>query len=429
MKPSLESERKLVRAVGLKEIIALTINGIIGAGIFAIPATIGKTLGMSSPIAFVIAGFFCANIVLCFAELGGRYDRTGGAYLYAHEAFGELTAFLIGWMYFLARLTSTAALSNTLAGFLSYFMDVDILLRSTVIVTLLLLLGLINYSGIRSSSRVINFLTIAKLVPLLIFIVGGLSLVEWKAFAQAPFPPAKPLSEALLLAMFAFSGFEVIAIPGAEMINPKRNLPLGILIGTAVTIVVYLLIQVVAVATHPGLADSLSPLAEAAERFLGKKGGTLLTVGAFCSTLGTLTSLLLVGPRILYAMALNRQMPEIFSRVHERFRTPHVAILFTTVLGIVIALSGTFTTLATLSAMARLMTYIGAAVALWVLRRRQASPDTFRAPGGFVIPLLTVLLSLFLLSAATLTHWISGSLALLVGLLLYLAGATSKFRR
>src|SRR4051794_26550333 len=114
-------ENQLVRAVGLKEIIALTVNGIIGAGIFALPATTAATLGAASPIAFIGAGLFMIIIVLCFAELGSRYDRTGGAYLYASEAFGGAASFIVGWMYLLARVTSVAALSSALAGFVGYF--------------------------------------------------------------------------------------------------------------------------------------------------------------------------------------------------------------------------------------------------------------------------------------------------------------------
>src|SRR5262245_14576802 len=118
------AEQKLVRAVGRKEIIALTINSIIGAGIFVLPATISALIGIAGSIAFVCAGIFCIFIVLCFAELGGRYDRTGGAYLYASEAFGGVAAFLVGWLYFLARITSIAALTNALIGFLGYFFKI-----------------------------------------------------------------------------------------------------------------------------------------------------------------------------------------------------------------------------------------------------------------------------------------------------------------
>ncbi|HEY4492058.1 MAG TPA: APC family permease [Acidobacteriota bacterium] len=421
---TIASETKLIRAIGLKEIIAMTINGIIGAGIFAVPATIAAILGMASPLAFALAGLCSAIIVICFAELGGKFDRTGGAYLYAYEAFGEQIGFVLGWLYFLARLTSIAALSNAMAGFLSYFVPVDETLRAIVVAFVLVTLGGINYSGIRFSSNIINFLTIAKLLPLFLFIIVGFGLIQWKVLLTTPLPEAGKLSQALLLAIFAFSGFEVIAIPGAEIIQPKRNLPLGILIGTGVTILVYVSIQTVAVSAYEKLAGSQSPLAEAADVILGSKGGSILSAGAFCSTLGTLTSLLLVGPRILYAMALNRQMPAAFNRIHDRFRTPHVTILITTVLAIALALTGTFTALATMSAIVRLLTYIGAAAALIVLRKKQPSPETFRAPVGILFPLLAIVLSVFMLSGATMRQWIAGALAVGVGAILYFFSRT-----
>ena len=131
------AEQKLIRAVGRKEIVALTINSIIGAGIFVLPATVTAIIGIASPIAFVCAGLFCICIVLCFAELGGRYDRTGGAYLYASEAFGGVAAFLVGWLYFLARLTSIAALTNAFIGFIGYFFEIGPPLRAILIIIFL----------------------------------------------------------------------------------------------------------------------------------------------------------------------------------------------------------------------------------------------------------------------------------------------------
>lgn len=414
-----DSEQKLVRAIGLKEIIALTINGVIGAGIFALPADAARILGPVSPFAFVMAGIFAANIVLCFAELGSRFDRTGGAYLYAHEAFGGLIGFLIGWIYFLARLTSTAALTIALAGFVNYFIPLEAYARVAFLVLLLLTLGLINYRGIRFSTRLIDFLTLAKLLPLMLFIIAGLFFVDWQRFAHLPMPEVRPLTQTLLLAMFAFSGFEVIAVPGGEIVDARRTLPLGLLVGTGITILIYVLVQTVAVGTFPGLANSQTPLSSAARLFLGTKGGAILGVGAICSTIGTLTSLLLVAPRILFAMALNFQMPPSFSRIHPRYRTPHVAILFCTLLTIAVTLFGSFTRLATLSAIARIITYIGSAIALLILRKKTTNPEKFRIPGGPVVPLFTILLCLFLLTAATLAHWIAGGVAIAVGLLLY----------
>lgn len=412
-------ERQLVRVVGLKEIIALTVNGIIGAGIFALPATTAAILGPASPLAFVAAGLFMIVIVLCFAELGGRYDRTGGAYLYASEAFGGSAAFIIGWMYFLARVTSVAALSSALAGFAGYFFELVPPYRQFFSLLVLGALGYINYLGIRSSTRVINILTIAKMAPLLILIVAGILLCRWDVYHQVTAPPIRDFARTLLICMFAFSGFEVIAIPGAEMKNPRKDIPKGILIGSGITIAVYLLIQVIAVAALPGIATSKRPLAEAAEQLMGTGGGVLLTVGGICSTVGTLTSLLLVGPRILFAMSLARQMPAPFGHVHERFRTPDASLGAFLAATACLMLLSDFTNLATLSAMARLVTYIGSALALLVLRKKHPAVEGFRAPGGPILPILTTLVSLYLLSAATRDQWIYGTGALVVGFVLY----------
>lgn len=414
------SEKKLIRAVGLKEVVALTINGIIGAGIFALPATAGQILGIASPIAFILAGCFAILIVLCFAELGSRYDRTGGAYLYAHEAFGGAFAFVVGWMYFLARISSVAALSNAMIDFASYFGTIGAGLRIGLILLTFLFLGGVNYIGIKFSSRAINVLTAAKLIPLILFVVTGLFFVEPEVFSGMRFPPVKPLFETLLLAMFVFSGFEIVAVPGGEIVNPQKTVPLGLLAGTIFTIVLYFLIQLVVVATHPDLETAQSPLAEAAAGFMGAAGGNLISAGAIFSTLGCMLLLVLAAPRILYAMSLQDQMPAVLQAVHPRFRTPHLAIALVTLLAALVAVSGKFRELATLSAMARLVTYAGSALALLKLRRTaDASPDTFRVPGGPLIPALTILISLLLLSAATPEQWRTGSIALVAGLLLY----------
>jgi basic amino acid/polyamine antiporter, APA family len=420
------AEQKLIRAVGRKEIIALTINAIIGAGIFVVPATISAILGIASPIAFLFAGLFSIFIVLCFAELGGRYDRTGGAYLYASEAFGGVAAFLVGWLYFLARLTSVAALTNALIGFISYFHEIVSPFRELLITAFLGLLGYLNYRGIRTSSRIINFLTIAKLAPLLTFIIAGFIFMNWDVYKNISLPQLQPFTKALLLCMFVFSGFEVIGIPGGEMTNAKRDIPIGMLIGTGITIAIYLSVQFVIVAIHPAMANSKSPVAEAAQIMLGPNGGTFLAIGAICSVVGTLMGLLLTGPRIIFAMSMQHQMPAFFGRVHPSFRTPSVSIAFFAILCIVVTISSGFANLATLSAMARLVTYIGSALALIVLRKKIPSPDTFRLPGGPAIPILTILLSLFLLTAATREQWIAGIIALIVGLILYLFARKSN---
>ncbi len=420
------SDPGLVRAVGLREIIAITINGIIGAGIFALPAAAGKLLGMASPIAFLIAGAFASIIVLCFAELGSRYDRTGGAYLYALDSFGGAFAFSVGWMFFLARLTSVSALCNAMIGFWTHFFPVITPVREFMILAIFLVVGGTNYIGIRFSSRLINAITAAKLVPLIIFISIGILFVDWKIFSAVRMPALQPLSETLLLAMFVFSGFEITNVAGGEILQPQKNLPRGLLMGALTTVVIYFLIQIVVVATLPDPGSSKSPIADSATGFLGKGAGSLISAGAILSTLGTMLALVLAAPRVLYAMALEKQMPSFLAAIHNRFRTPHVATVLVTAAATLLTITGTFSKLATLSAMARLVTYAGCAIALLKLRKTHPSPGTFRIPGGSVIPVLTIVLSLFLLSAATREQWLIGAAALFASLLFYAVSVVNQ---
>jgi amino acid transporter len=297
-----------------------------------------------------------------------------------------------------------------------------------VIVTVLSILGLINYLGVRLSARVINFLTVAKISSLLLLITAGLILLDLGYLREIRIPPVNSLVQGLLVVMFVFTGFEVIGIPGAEVINPRKNLPLGMLIGTLITVTIYLLIQIVAVGADPQLSTSQRPLAGAAQKLMGTKGGIILSAGAVCSTIGTLMSLILNGSRILFAMAVNEQMPSVLAKVHARFRTPYVSIVFLTLLSIVLTLSGTFTSLATLSALARLMTYIGSALALMILRRKIYSPETFHIPGGPTVPLIAILFSVFLLTGASKLHWITGTAAIVIGLGLYFLGGLRRLR-
>ncbi|PWT92241.1 MAG: amino acid transporter [Acidobacteria bacterium] len=413
------TEEKLIRTVGFKTIVALTINGIIGAGIFALPANTARVLGVASPVAFLIAGLFTLILVLCFAELGGLYDRTGGAYLYASEAFGGMIAFLIGWMYFLARLTSTAALSNALVGFIGFFFPLVTPWREIVIAVALLIFAAINYLGIQLSTRVITGLTIIKLLALASFIFIGIFFVKWEIFRSIEFPSSSNLTTAILPAMYAFTGFEIIAVPSAEYVNPKRNLPLGILGGSSIAIAIYILIQTVAVGVDPNIATSEAPLAQAASLFIGPSGSALISAGAIFSTIGTIIAILLIAPRILYAMALEQQLPSKLATIHPRFRTPSFAIISFTLITLPVAISTSFIKLATLSAMSRLITYIGSAIALLILRPKKSSQDSFRIPGGPTIPVLAILLCLFFLTAATRKDWVAGGIAIIVGLILY----------
>jgi len=417
----------LIRAIGLRGIVALTINGIIGGGIFALPASAAALLGNFSPVAFVAAGFFAICILLCFVELGSRYDRTGGAYLYATEAYPPIVSFLIGWMYFLARLTSTAALAGALPSFVEFFVPLAPVWQKILTITALALLGLVNIRGVKISSRLINFFAVAKLLPLTLLILVGLFVLHRYPPLTLVAPPIEPFARTVLLAMYVFSGFEIVPVPAAEIVRPEITVPRGLLIGTGFTILIYFLIQVVSVTVTPGLASYKAPLTQTALLLMGTRGAILLSAGAIVSSLGTMMAVILVGPRILYAMAIGNQMPSVFKSIHPRYNTPALAIILFIVLAMVISLSGSFTMLATLSAMARMLTYIGTAGALLILRRKLPEKPAFRIAGGPLIPILTILISAGLLLAATKIQWITGLSAVAVGFLIY--GFTLAARR
>ena len=398
------SRPHLIRAVGLFSLTAIAINGMVGSGIFILPAQVAKILGPAALGAYVIAALAVCLIVLCFAEVATLFDRSGGPYLYARAAFGDLVGFEIGWMLLLARLTSVAAISNAFAAYLGFFWPAAAVgIGRVVVITLALgLLAFVNFRGVRQGARMNDILTIAKLAPLLVFVVAGVFLLDGNRTSVWALPPTSALQQASLLLIFAFGGFEFAVVPGEEIVQPKRNLPTALISAIGFVTVLYILIQYVAQGTLPDLASSATPLASASRRFLGALGGILLTVGAVFSTTGTNSALMLVIPRIIYAMAEGRQLPQIFAKVHPTYRTPHIAIAAAAVLGWATAMYSGFAALAAISAIARLLYYIATCLALLVFRRKMPEAARgFSVPGGPIIPVAAVALSIWLLMGST----------------------------
>lgn len=413
---------RLLRAVGLFSLTAMAVNGMVGAGIFVLPAQVAGILGPASLLAYVVAGLAAGLIVLCFAEVGALFDRSGGPYLYARAAFGDWVGFEIGWMLLLSRLTAIGAISNAFASYLGFFWP-DLANgagRIAVITASIGALAAVNYYGVRYGTWVNNLFTIAKLAPLILFVAVGVFWVDPQRLHGGAFPEASGLRQASLLLIFAYGGFEFAVVPGEEVVNIKKNLPIALLSAMGFVTVLYLLIQLVAQGTLPGLASSATPLAAAARQFLGPMGGLLLTAGAVLSTTGTNSGTLLIAPRIVYAMAEGHQLPSIFARVHAAYRTPHVAVVATALLGWVCALSSRFALLAAVSAIARLLCYMATCLALPVLRRKMPEARrTFSIAGGATIPAVALALSAWLLLGSTRTQTEISAVVLLAGAAMY----------
>jgi len=419
---STKQGERLQRGIRKWDLVAVAINGIIGAGIFGLPAKVYALIGTYSLIAFVACAVVVILIILCFAEVSSRFDETGGPYRYAREAFGPAVGFEVGWLTWLARLTAFAANCNLMVSYLGFFWPAanTALGRAVIIVGVVVALAAVNIIGVRQAAITSDLFTIGKLVPMLIFIVAGLFFLNPHAFTFGPSPTAGAFSQSVLLLIYAFTGFEMAVIPAGEIRNPQRNLPRALLIASAVVAVVYIFIQVVCIGTLPELAASSKPLADAAQKFLGTAGAAIISAGAIISIAGNLNILVLSGSRVSFANTEQKQLPSFLARVHRRSFTPHVSIVITASLMMVLTLRSSFVAALTISAIARLVTYAVTCAALPVLRRRSDAPKAmFRLPGGPVIAIAALLLAAWLLANSTKKEAVQATIVAVIGLLIY----------
>jgi amino acid transporter len=417
----------LRRAVGRWQLYGLSINDVIGSGIYLLPAAAALLLGPASLWAVLLAGVAVSLLVLCYAQAASYFDQPGGGYLYAREAFGPFIGFEVGWMLLLTRIASAAALANGLAEAVTHFWPQAASggMRISIVIGSLGLLAGINIIGVRAAARTGVFLAIAKVLPLLLFVAIGAWQVDMSLAAPLAAAPApRALGEAALLLLFAYAGFENLPAAAGEYRNPRRDVPFAMLSMIATVAAIYVSVQWVALGTLPGLAQSQTPLADAAARFGGGWLALVLTVGAAVSILGTNNNTILAGSRYLHAMATDGYGPRVLARIHPRFRTPVLAILAVGMVSLALALSGSFVQLALLSVIARLCAYIGTAVSVLVLRRTHGRrAGALQLPGGATIPVLATLLAIGLLASASLMNLVAGGVALLAGAVVY------RFRR
>jgi amino acid transporter len=418
------SKEGLVRGIRRWDLVAVTINGIIGAGIFGLPSKVYSLIGSYSLIAFFVCALVVMLIILCFAEVSSRFEQTGGPYLYAQAAFGSAVAFEVGWLIWLARLTAFAANCNLMISYLSFFWAPanSGLTRALIIVAVVLILTALNVFGVRQAAIASNIFTIGKLLPMLIFIAVGLFFINPHAFALGARPATGAFSQSVLLLLYAFTGFEMATIPAGEIRDPQKHLPRALLIAMAVIATTYILIQVVCIGTLPELAKSTKPLADAGQRFMGTAGAAMISLGAIISVAGNLNITVLSASRVPFAIAEREQLPPFLARVHKKFFTPHISIIITTLLMLLLTLKSSFVAALTISTIARLVAYAVTCAALPVLRKKTDAPTAhFKLPGGPVIAVAALILSAWLLANSTFTEAWQAAAAAALGFLIYFA--------
>jgi APA family basic amino acid/polyamine antiporter len=427
VKPDLPSAPTLRRELGKWDLTAIGVNQVIGSAIFLLPSQVAAQVGAWSPFAFLAIGLASLLVALCFAEVGSRFEGTGGPYLYTRAAFGRFVGFQVGWMQWVTRVTSQASIANAIALALGFYWPAMTsgAARALTIAAITLTLGGINYRGIRQSAFAINFFTFAKLLPLTIFIVAGLWFVDPGRLTPSGAVSLTQVSTAALLLIFAFGGYDVIGVPAGEATNPRKHLPFAFVVTILAVTAVMTLAQIVALGTLPNLPASKTPLADASLLFLGAAGALLISAGSVVSMTGNNLGAVLTGSRMLFALAENGELPRWFVKIHPRYRTPSNAVIFSTLAALALALSGSFVILAVASAVARLVAYTGACAATLRLRsarfQESVKPATFVIPLGPVVPVLAIAVSLMILAGATNAQLLGGVAGLAAGAVLFVA--------
>jgi amino acid transporter len=407
-------DAQLRRVIGPGTIALNAMNLSIGSGIFALPAAVAAIVGPAALYAYLVCGAAMALVLLCFAELGSTTARSGGGYAYLARTFGPFWAFLAGvllWFGFgvMSDAAIAAAMADTLATMVPALAAP--VPRATVLIGYFFVIVAVNVRGAREGARMAVLLTCLKLVPLALLVVASMPSFTALAVTGGGLPPLEALGKASLLLFFAFTGAEASLSTGGEIRNVRRDVPRGIMLGCAGTILVYLSVHVAAQSVlGAGLAaEGQTPLAAAAAVVLGPWGRGLLLVGGALSMAATVSGDLLATPRALFATAVDGHLPAVLARVHPRFATPWVAIATYGALTCTVALLGGFALLAALASAGLLLVYFFVCLAVLVERRRTTSAGAagqgFRIPGGPVVPVLGMVLVAALLANAKAEEW------------------------
>jgi amino acid transporter len=418
--PTTGRDAALVRALGTWGLAASIVNVTIGGGIFRLPAGAADALGAAAPLAYVLCAVAMGLIVVCFAEAGSRVALTGGLYAYVEIAFGPFLGFLTGVMLW-------ASMSAALAAVSTFFADGLVALvpglgpgvgRAAALAVALAALAWLNVRGVRGASRFNAAMTVAKLLPLALFVILGAAAVRGAYLQIERAPTSDALARGSAFLLFAFLGVEAALVPSGEVREPARTVPRALVLAMVAVTLVYLCVHVVTQGIlGPALATSRTPVADAAGAALGGWGRTLILVGSTVSMFGYVSGMTLGVPRILYAFGRDGFLPAAFARIHPEHKTPHVAIVVQAALTVALALSGGFERLALVANGAALLAYAACCAAAWELRRkdvRQGGGLPFRTPFGGVAPALALLVIAFLLSGLSRQEWVA--LAVVLGL-------------
>lgn len=404
------NDEGLKRVVGVSGLALAIVNGVIGSGIFVLPAIVGIAMGAFGIFGYVFCSIMLAAIMLCYAEIGSKVTCSGGSYAYVEAAFGDFPGYIVNWLYFFGwSILGSAAVMNILVDSLAVLFPVfsNPLIRGLFFFVLIGLMVLINIRGVKQGIGLVKAITIIKILPLLGIIIFGFTSVKAANLHWEHIPSVKTFGDTAFILFYAFAGFETSLCVSGEFKNPKRTVPLGIFLGGTIVLIIYLLLQTV---TQGILGTSIAnfkdaPLAAVAEIIVGPVGTTILLFTAAISCFGSVSADVMATPRSLFAAANDGMFPKFLGKVHPKFSTPYLSVITYGILIFIFSVSGGFKQLAILASAAILLIYLAVILSTIKLRMRKTDviEKTFRIPGGLIIPVIGIAAIVWLLTS--LSKW------------------------
>ncbi|MFN0007315.1 MAG: APC family permease [Planctomycetota bacterium] len=422
----------LLRGLSLLGAVALVVGNMVGTSVYTLPATLAAACGPLGILAWVVTAAGYLFVALVYARLGPLYPRTGGPYVFAREAFGDFAGFLVVWSYWISATVGNAAIALAVVGYIAGFsatLSASLLGKFLVAQALVWGLTFLNVLGIKNGARFQIGVMVLNLVPLLL--LSALALGHFDAGNLAPFAPqgwgALPAGAAMIV--WAYSGIESATVPAEEVSGEGRTIRRGTMIGYAVGTLVFLAVAVGVAGVMPNavIAASERPMAEAAERVAGSFGALAISIAAVAAGLGTLNGWILLSGRIPVSAAQDGVFPARLGAIHERFRTPHVALLAggaiasaVLCLGLSRTLLDRFGTIVGFSVLLTMLPHLFVAASQLVLARR----DPVRFPAGerrqaVLVAAIAFAFSMFTIYGVGPEIALWGLLAVLAGIPLY----------
>jgi APA family basic amino acid/polyamine antiporter len=413
------SGSSLRKVLGVFDGIAILIGISIGAGIYSTPQIIAGYLGSFGPILmlWLVAGVFVFTSGLIYAELGTRMPSTGGEYLYISRSFGPFAGFVFGWaQLFIVRTSAAAGLALIVADYLGYFVALDKTAKVLTALAVIFLFGVLNYIGIQRASIYQKLSTVLKVGALLAIVVVGFlfsggheNLLSTHAAPEGGLGPVGSVVAAFMLIIFSHTGWERIGYSAGEMKNPKRVIPLSLMIGISVVVLLYALTNMTYHKTlgMAGMRESTIVASDVLTILIGPVGAALIAILVIVSASGSINGTMMTAPRVYYAMSRDGLFFKWLDFVHPRFRTPSRAIVAHCVwAGAILLIRGTFETIASGLVFAILMFYGLSTLALFKMRKENTGgSDVFRVPFYPILPLIFLLLILVLIVLRGFYEW------------------------